>query len=63
MADNTGPVTSLKGLVQWALTPPQAYVVYVIGLLLVFSVSFFAGTLQPKKPVETTRPPVSAPKS
>jgi hypothetical protein len=63
MADNTDPTTSLKGLVQWALTPPQAYVVYVIGLLLVFSVSFFAGTLQPKKPVETTPPPVSVPKN
>ena len=50
MADNTGPITSLKGLVQWALTPPQAYVVY-------------AGTLQPKKPVETSRSPVSAPKN
>ncbi len=63
MADNTGPITSLKGLVQWALTPPQAYVVYVIGLLLVFSVSFFAGTLQPRKSVETSPPPVSVPKN
>jgi hypothetical protein len=50
-------------LVQWALTPPQAYAVYVIGLLLVFSVSFFAGTLQPKKSVETSPPPVSVPKN
>ena len=48
---------------QWALTPPQAYVVYVIGLLLVFSVSFFAGTLQPKKPVDTDPAPVSVPKN
>jgi hypothetical protein len=63
MADNTGPITSWKGLVQCAWTPPQAYVVYVIGLLLVFSVSFFAGTLQPKKPIETNPLQVSVPKN
>jgi hypothetical protein len=63
MADNTDPTTSLKDLVQWALTPPQAYVVYVIGLLLVFSVSFFAGTLRPKKPVDTNAAPISVPKN
>lgn len=63
MEDDTDPTASLKGLVQWALTPPQAYVVYVIGLLLVFSVSFFAGTLQPRKSVETSPPPVAVPKN
>ncbi|SDS07272.1 hypothetical protein SAMN05444158_0913 [Bradyrhizobium canariense] len=63
MENETGPTTSLKGLVQWAITPPQAYVVYVIGLLLVFSVSYLAGTMNPKKSPGAEPPAVSAPRN
>ncbi|WP_338132184.1 hypothetical protein [Bradyrhizobium elkanii] len=33
---------------QWATTPPQSYGVYLVGLILVFVLSFYAGTLKPK---------------
>lgn len=54
---------SFGDLVKWATTPPQSYAVYVIGLLLVYSLSYFAGTLNPKKGATPLSPPaaVSAP--
>jgi hypothetical protein len=48
--ENGTDTRTFKGLVKWAMTPPQAYVVYVFGLLLVYGVSYYAGTLNPKKP-------------
>jgi hypothetical protein len=59
MENETDPDT-IKGLVKWAMTPPQAYVVYVIGLLLVYSLSYYAGTLNPKK-APPSPPAVTAP--
>jgi hypothetical protein len=50
-----------KGIVQWAITPPQSYFVYLIALFLVATLSFYAGTLRPKKPVGLGPPPMSAP--
>lgn len=47
--ENESDPNTIKGLVKWAMTPPQAYVVYVIGLLLIYGVSYYAGTLTPKK--------------
>jgi hypothetical protein len=61
MADEPGS-NSPKGLVKWALTPPQSYVVYVIGLLLVYSVSYYAGTLNPKKGAGPPLPSVAVPR-
>jgi hypothetical protein len=63
MEDKSDHGLSLKGLMQWAITPPQSYVVYVIGLLLVFSLSYLAGTLNPKKSIGAAPPPVSAPRN
>ena len=60
MENETDPNT-FKGLVKWALTPPQAYVAYVIGLLLVYGVSYYAGTLNPKKAPPSQPPPVTTP--
>ena len=60
MENDTDP-NRFKGLVKWAMTPPQAYVVYVIGLLLVYAVSYFAGTLNPKKAPPSTPPAATAP--
>ena len=60
MENETDPNT-FKGLVKWAMTPPQAYVVYVIGLLLVYGVSYYAGTLNPKKAPPSTPPAVTVP--
>jgi hypothetical protein len=60
MKNETEPYT-FKGLVRWAMTPPQAYVVYVIGLLLVYGVSYYAGTLNPKKALPSPPPAATAP--
>jgi hypothetical protein len=50
-----------KTLVQWAMTPPQSYAVYLIALFLVAGLSFYAGSLRPKKPVGLGPPPMAAP--
>ena len=60
MENQTGP-TGRKSLVQWAITPPQSYVVYLVALFLVAGGSFYVGTLKPKKPVGMGPPPISAP--
>jgi hypothetical protein len=65
MADRPDPTSrprSFGDLVKWAITPPQSYAVYVIGLLLVYSLSYVAGTLNPKKSVPPPQPAVSAPR-
>jgi len=54
--------TGIRGLWRWATTPPQAYVVYVLALILVWGVSFLAGTLNPKRTGSPmSPPPVSTP--
>ncbi len=50
-----------KGFWRWATTPPQSYAVYLIALVLVWLLSFYVGTLRPKKPEGLGPPPVSAP--
>jgi hypothetical protein len=60
MAKEPSPATP-KSFVQWAITPPQSYAVYLIALFLVAGLSFYAGSLRPKKPVGMGPPPVSAP--
>jgi hypothetical protein len=49
-----------QGLVQWAMTPPQAYAVYAICVILIGGISFLAGTLNPKKPPPP--PTIAAPR-
>ena len=56
------PDRGIRGLWRWATTPPQAYVVYVLALILVWGVSFLAGTLNPKRAGSPmSPPPVSTP--
>ena len=55
--------TSLQKLARWAKTPPQVYVVYLLALILVWLVSFYAGTLNPKRNQSPAPPPVSAPRN
>jgi hypothetical protein len=54
---------SFKDFVRWATTPPQAYLVYVIALVLIWAGSFYAGTLSPKKPPPAPSSQVTAPHS
>jgi hypothetical protein len=48
-----------KSLWRWAITPPQSYAVYLVCLILVFVLSFYAGTLKPKK-APAVEPPAAA---
>ncbi|MGF6433881.1 MULTISPECIES: hypothetical protein [Bradyrhizobium] len=48
MDNDAGPPNPIRRLMQWAITPPQSYGVYLVGLILVFVLSFYAGTLKPK---------------
>ena len=62
MEDDSGPGSSFGQFVRWATTPPRAYLTYLIVLILVWAVSFYAGTLSPKKAPPPAAPgPVIAP--
>lgn len=63
MEKEPGSPAARKGFVQWAITPPQSYAVYLVCLFLVAGLSFYAGTLKPKHTVGLTPPPVSAPRN
>jgi hypothetical protein len=52
-----------KGFVRWAITPPQSYALYLVCLLLVAGLSFYVGTLKPKKAIGIGPPPISAPRN
>jgi hypothetical protein len=58
MDNDTDPQNPMRRLMQWAITPPQSYGVYLVGLILVFVLSFYAGTLKPK---HSPAPPATAP--
>jgi hypothetical protein len=57
------PPPSPKSLLQWVITPPQSYAVYLLALFLVAGLSFYVGTLKSKKPVGVGPPPLSAPRN
>lgn len=63
MENKTDPAEKPASFFQWATTPPQSYVVYLICLVLVGGLSFYAGMLKPKKPVGLGPPPISAPRN
>ncbi len=62
MTDDATPPGTLARIARWATTPPQSYGVYLVALVMVFLVSFYAGTLKPKR-APNGPPPVTAPKS
>jgi hypothetical protein len=61
MENATGPAGGFRGFVRWAMTPPQSIAVYLACLFLVAGLSFYVGTLKPKKAVGLGPPPVTAP--
>lgn len=63
MTEDKSPPRSFKGLLRWAMTPPQAWGVYLLAILLVWLLSFYAGTLKPKNTPDASQPTVTAPKS
>ena len=62
MEDKTGSASGLQGLVEWATTRPQAYAVYFVAVVLIGGLSFYAGTLNPKK-FPAPPPSASAPRN
>ena len=63
MEDEANQTTTIQGFVRWATTLPQSIAVYFVCLVLIGGLSFYAGTLKPKKPVGVAPPPVSAPRN
>ena len=63
MEDEANQTTTIQGFVRWATTLPQSIAVYFVCLVLIGGLSFYAGTLRPKKPVSVALPPVSAPRN
>jgi hypothetical protein len=62
MENETGIAAALRGFARWAIRPPQSYAVYLISLFLVAGLSFYAGSLKPKKAVGLGPPPMSTPR-
>jgi hypothetical protein len=54
---------TIRELGRWATTPPQSYAVYLVCLFLVAGVSFYVGTLKPKKAVGPTPPAITQPRN
>ena len=62
MENETGTAAAIRSFARWAITPPQSWALYLIALFLVAGLSFYDGTLKPKKAVGIGPPPVSAPR-
>ncbi|WP_022722671.1 hypothetical protein [Rhodopseudomonas sp. B29] len=57
---------SPRELLQWAMKPPQAYVLYLLCVVLVGGLSFYVGTMKPRAHAGLAPPPpanVNAPRS
>ncbi len=63
MENDSGPAAAIRRFVRWAITPPQAYAVYFLALVLVLGSSFYAGSLAPKKPSGLGPAPASSPRN
>jgi len=50
-----------KNFLQWAITPPQSYAIYLGALILIFVGSFYIGTMKPKNAVGLTPPAAAVP--
>ncbi len=61
MENQADKPVGLRGLVEWATTRPQAYATYFLAVVLIGGMSFYAGTLKPKKVASPPPPAVSAP--
>ena len=58
--DNQKP-SGNKNFLQWAITPPQSYALYLGALIVIFVSSFYIGTMKPKNAVGLTPPAAAVP--
>ena len=63
MEDESDQASTIRGFVRWATTLPQSVAVYFVCVVLIGGLSFYAGTLKPKKTIGIAPPPVSAPRN
>lgn len=63
MEIETGPGAAIRSFARWVTTPPQAYAAYFVALVLVAVLSFYVGTLKPKRPTGVGPPPVAMPRN
>jgi hypothetical protein len=63
MEDKANQTTTIQGFVRWATTLPQSIAVYFVCLVLIGGLSFYAGTLKPKKSPGFGPPPISTPRN
>ena len=63
MEKDTDRAAANQGFLRWAITPPQSYALYLVCLFLVAGLSFYVGTLKPKKAVGMAPPAVSVPRN
>ena len=61
MEDQAGQTTTIRDFVRWATTLPQSVAVYFVCLVLIGGLSFYAGTLNPRKTQGQAPPQVSVP--
>jgi len=61
MENNSKTSPGNKNFLQWAITPPQSYALYLGALILIFVGSFYIGTLKPKSAVGLTPPAAAVP--
>jgi hypothetical protein len=63
MEDGANQTSTIRGFVRWATTLPQSVAVYFVCLVLIGGLSFYAGTLKPKRTTGVAMPQVSAPRN
>jgi hypothetical protein len=63
MEDEASQTSTIRGFVRWATTLPQSIAVYFVCLVLIGGLSFYAGTLKPKRSNGIAPPQVSAPRN
>ncbi len=63
METKTGRIAAIRNFARWIATPPQAYAAYLAALILVAGLSFYVGTLKPKKPIGMGPSPVAIPRN
>jgi hypothetical protein len=63
MENEPGIAAAIRNFVRWSITPPQSYAVYLVCLFLVAGLSFYAGSLKPRKAIGVEAPPMSAPRN
>jgi hypothetical protein len=63
METKPGPGAAIRSFARWITTPPQAYAAYFVALILIAGLSFYVGTLKPKKPIGMGPSPVAIPRN